>query len=81
MCFSVLVKRKTPTYWNEQETQKWICWTQSFLSFGKDEVGKKLLNVYSCICEFESVPLLAAYKCDRWNLWQFVRLMSGEVPQ
>lgn len=44
---------------------------------------KKLLNVYLCICKFESIPLFAAYKCDGWNLcnWQFVRVDEcGELP-
>lgn len=78
MCFSVLVKRKTPTYWRLRSGS---AGHKVFSLLGKDEVGKKLLNVYLCVCEFESLPLLAAYKCDRWNLWQFVRLMSGEVPR
>jgi len=64
MCFSVLVK-KAPTYWNVRETQKRICWIQYFLSFGKDEVEKKLLNVYLCICKFESIHLFTACKYDQ----------------
>lgn len=40
----------------------------NIFSFGKDKVEKKLLNVYLCICKFESIPLFNAAKCDQWNL-------------